>query len=156
MDLKEKLLKTISSKNQQYMLLIIVLVAVTLYMLMVRAEASYSLDFGDTSMTISASDEMGSIVIPYEDVQYIELLDTYEVGTMISGKSDRLLYYGVFQNELYGEYLLCVRPSVENAIRINMEDQVVIFNYESEEVTAELCDTMEDFIAEKLTEEQVK
>ena len=80
----------------------------------------------------------------------------YEVGTMISGKSDRLLYYGVFQNELYGEYLLCVRPSVENAIRINMEDQMVIFNYESEEVTAELCDTMEDFIAEKLTEEQVK
>ena len=61
MDLKEKLLKTISSKNQQYMLLIIVLVAVTLYMLMARAEASYSLDFGDTSMTISASDEMGSI-----------------------------------------------------------------------------------------------
>ena len=45
---------------------------------------------------------------------------------------------------------------LKNAIRINMEDQVVIFNYESEEVTAELCDTMEDFIAEKLTEEQVK
>jgi hypothetical protein len=68
---------------------------------------------------------------------------------MISGISQKGLYYGRYENNVYGEYFLCVIPSIQSSIEIRTDSEVIVFNYESEKVTAALSQALSDLVLEK-------
>ena len=62
---------------------------------------------------------------------------------------NRRLYYGTFHNDVYGTYALCAVPSIRSAIEIRTKNGIILFNYESEKVTAALSTSLTEFVSEK-------
>ena len=69
--------------------------------------------------------------------------------TKVSGVQNRRLYYGTFHNDVYGTYALCAVPSIPSAIEIRTKNGIILFNYESEKVTAALSTSLTEFVSEK-------
>ena len=87
--------------------------------------------------------------IDYREIQSITLIDDYNRGTKVSGVQNRHLYYGTFHNDVYGTYALCAVPSIRSAIEIRTKNGIILFNYESEKVTAALSTSLTEFVSEK-------
>ena len=54
---------------------------------------------------------------------------------VLRGTDTRSSCIGVFRNEAFGEYYLCVMPAYESYIVVHQPDSVAVFNYESKETT---------------------
>lgn len=115
----------------------------------VKSMSACEIDFQRDQMIISGPDGTSPIVTEYQTIRSIALLDSYDAGEFVSGVSKHRLLFGRFRNDAYGEYDLCVNTSIPSAIEIRTNSGVLVFNHESDEVTVDLCDTLEKFIAEK-------
>ena len=111
--------------------------------------SSCEIDFQKDQMVISGPNGTVPIVIDYQSIRSVTLLDSYTAGEPVSGITKNRLLYGQFRNDVYGEYELCVIPSISSAIEIRTDAGVLIFNHESREVTEELCSSLNDFISGK-------
>lgn len=79
------------------------------------------------------------VAIPYEDIQSVALLDSFDRGECINGGTKYKNVYGTWLCEAFGEYTLMARTKVDEHIAITDKDgQTLVFNYESNEVTENL------------------
>lgn len=107
-----------------------------------------SLDFGENELTISASDY--DWVIPYDEIESLELTDLPELGTVINGINNRTLCCGTWENETFGEYTLCADPRIETCIVIRMKSGgVYVLNYENSDSTKQLHQMFTDLLRSK-------
>lgn len=111
--------------------------------------SSCEIDFQRDQMVISGPDGTDPIVIDYQVIRSITLLDSYNAGNPVSGIAKKRLLYGRFHNDTYGEYELCVVPSISSAIEIRTDTGIFVFNHESQEVTVDLCSSLVDFVSRK-------
>lgn len=115
----------------------------------IQNKTSCSMDFQKEQLVITGPENTDPIILDYRNVRSVALLESYTAGELISGISNRRLNFGKYKNDLYGEYSLCAVPSIPTAIEIQTDSEVIVFNYESAEVTDKLCDTLQSFIAQK-------
>lgn len=97
--------------------------------------------FGSRSATIAVSSiekgisltgpDGGVYEVFYADIEIIQLIELPEnYGTCIDGGIDKGFSYGLWENDEWGTYSLCVRNSVRQAILISQKGNVLVFNYE--------------------------
>jgi len=139
----------VDKKYSRYITGALILVMVFVVAIRMQNAASVGIDFNDTQIVISGPSGTEPISINYNDIQSITLLDNYNVGTKLSGVKNRRLYYGTFENDTYGTYSLCAVPSISSIIEIRTENDIVLFNYESNKVTTALSASMTEFVSEK-------
>lgn len=80
--------------------------------------------------------------VVYEKVTVIEYRGEIDYGTMIDGADDGKEKSGRWENDEFGQYLLCVNAKVEPCIVLHTEEQTMVINYESEQSTRALYDAL--------------
>lgn len=80
--------------------------------------------------------EGGTAEIIYADITELELIALPEdYGECIEGGSKGGFTYGMWKNDAWGSYRLCVKDKVPEAILVRQGDGLIIFNYEGDEST---------------------
>ena len=80
--------------------------------------------------------------IIYEKVTIIEYRGEISYGTLVDGVDDGKEKSGQWENDEFGQYLLCVNAKVKSGIVLHIEEQTMIINYESEKSTRALYDAL--------------
>ncbi len=120
-------------------LVVIVVVVLTLFSTFAGA-SSATLTLQDDSLILSSGDDL-SVEAAYGDIQSVTLEEAPDsFGTCVDGKEGRSYAYGVWQSDTWGEYILAAKTNLTQVIVIRTEEQTVVFNYESDDVTAQLYD----------------
>lgn len=105
-------------------------------------------DCGDTAVTVSVPNGY-SYTVNYEDIQSIELIDMPELGECIDGGSEKKISYGVWKNELWGNYTACVSERFASCILITCKDgSHYIFTSEIESSTEPFYQSFVEFVQE--------
>lgn len=138
-------MNSINRKNG--LLLLILVVGVLIYSLSGNSIGIHP-DFGEESLTVSASDL--DWVIPYDQIAAIELTELNDTGMMSEGVNKKNLQCGTWTNDLWGEYTLCVNPKLSQCIVLTQKNgSIFVLNYESDESTAALCDMFTELLESK-------
>lgn len=128
-------------------LVVVVVVVLALFSAFIGT-SSATLTLEDDALSLAASDDL-SVEIAYTDIQSITLEalpDSF--GTCVDGKEGRNYSYGVWQSDDWGEYILAAKTNLTQVIVIQTEDQTVVFNYESDDVTSQLYEHFLEVAAE--------
>lgn len=126
--------KQIARRNQIFSTLFLLALIVFIPLFMADGSGENLLLWENRTLTITTPDEQ-VYHIPYDRITGMELIESPDFGTCLSGDSTRTLRYGVWKNELLGEYVLCAYRSFDVVIQINTPDQIYWIGYESEETT---------------------
>lgn len=136
-----------NSKQKNLALVVLILVLVLFYIFS-GGSVGISLDFGESELTLSASDYDWRI--PYNQIDSLALTDLPELGTVIDGSETRTLCCGIWKNETYGEYTLCADPGIGKCIVIRMKTgDIYVINYENSDSTAQLHQMFTDLLRSK-------
>ena len=103
--------------------------------LMFTGDVSYTC--GDTALRIEAN-YVNGLELPYEDIDSIELLDSFDVGARMMGYGSPRLSMGAFQNDRFEGYTLYSYNSCESMILIFSDGKALAFNCQTAEETAAL------------------
>lgn len=95
----------------------------------------------ETALRIETSYVAG-LELPYEDIDAIELRETFDVGIRGMGFASPRLSMGAFQNEEFEIYTLYSYNSCDSMILIRSEGKVLAFNCKTEAETQELYQTL--------------
>ena len=107
--------------------------------LMFTGEVSYTC--GDTALRIEAN-YVNGLELPYEDIDSVELLDSFDVGARLMGYGSPRLSMGAFQNAQYEAYTLYSYNSCESMILIRSDGKVLAINCQTQEDTLALYQTI--------------
>ena len=117
---------------------------VIIYSLLTGGE-SVNVRFQQEIMSINATDFEFNIA--YSDIVSAELIDLPEFGTMDKGKNAAAIKSGNWQNDTWGNYHLCVIPSIPNCVDVTLADgRHVVFNYKNEDSTRGVHSMIQDYI----------
>lgn len=75
------------------------------------------------------------VSIPFAKIRTISLIGTLERGEMVRGTSTRHIARGIWKNDAYGEYTLCINERINCCLVIQTDNQTLVYNYESSETT---------------------
>ena len=88
--------------------------------------------------------------VPYEDIETVTLLDSFDRGECIDGGTKYKNAYGTWRCDRYGEYIIMARTKVDTYIAItDKSGQTLVFNYESDEVTENLYELILQLLAQQ-------
>lgn len=125
---------TPKQKNLTFLLLIL---AIILFYIFSGGSVGISLDFGEESLTLSASDY--DWTIPYDQIESLELSSLPDTGTRIEGIEKRTLCCGSWTNDSWNGYILCINPKIDQCVIVTMNDgSIYVLNYENSEATQQL------------------
>lgn len=101
-----------------------------------------SLVCGENQLEITDPGGAASAV-PYRDIVNAELVTEADFGAPVAGmETDRWLY-GLWENDIWGIYTLCIGTDAQSCIAVYTEEDVYVIGYGSGEDTAvfyaELC-----------------
>lgn len=140
-----------SSRSKNFIWILVVLVAFT-GITLVRGGFENNINFGEDSLTLFGPEKYSYTVV-YDDITAITLVDLTDLGTgtSVSGDENRNCKWGVYKNDLWNEYTLCISKKIENAIQLTLHNgDVVVFNLESAETTAAILDMFEELLSARM------
>ena len=136
-----------TAKQKNGTIIILILAALLLY-LFSGGSIGVSLDFGEEVLTLSASDY--DWLIPYCQIESLELTDLPDTGTLIEGIEKRPLRCGTWENETWGSYTLCINPKIGRCIVVTMHHgDIYVLNYENSDATDQLYQMFTDLLHSK-------
>ena len=104
-----------------------------------RGDNGVTIDL-QTDEAVTVDGPQGSLFsVRYEEIAEMTLLDSFARGECIDGGTKRGYSYGTWSVGALEEYTLIVRDKVDSCIVItDRGGRTLVFNYESDEVTANL------------------
>lgn len=81
--------------------------------------------------------------IPYENITAMELVQSLDRGSFVSGVESRGQSFGMWENQSFGVYRLCAFADIDRTILLHLPEGVVAFNYESDDATEKLYQALE-------------
>ena len=107
--------------------------------------------FAQNSITLHCTEE-DSCVLDYDSFDSVEFypdFTAFDKGEMLRGIDTRASCSGVFRNEEFGEYYLCVTPKFNAYLVVHQGDTVMVFNYESESSTKDAFGFLQQIRADR-------
>ena len=93
---------------------------------------SANLSFEGETLSVADGDIV-DVSIPFAEIQAISLIGMLERGEMVRGTSTRHIARGIWENDTYGEYTLCINERIDCCLVIQADGQTLVYNYESSE-----------------------
>lgn len=127
----------ISTKKYIYInfvCLVVIIIGYTIY----ANNNHFGMTISDNSIILSGPDEMESYSIMIEDIKNIYYIEDFDIGEPVEGVASRKNAYGVFRNNVYGEYVLCASNKINGYVVVETDNAVYVFNHESVDVTKQL------------------
>lgn len=134
-------------KTARNRLLTLLIPALILLYVFFGGSVGISLDFGAEDLTVSAEKQDWNI--PYEQIISLKLAEAEEFGILLEGSENRTLHYGTYENEVWGQYHLCIDPRIESCIVIETNSGFFVLNYENEASTRQLYIMFSDLLSSK-------
>lgn len=120
-----------SHKTRRALLTIIVVVGFCVFDFFSKG-SSIAYTYGENALTIAGpSDTSASVTVEYEDILSVSEVTELDPGTNLSGVCTDQLWFGSWQNQAYGEYLLCAYPNVSDYVVLETADGIVVCNDKS-------------------------
>ena len=137
--------KVYQRRNIIFAVAIIVIVAI--YYFFNNAGTPVLIQFDENSMTwVHPTDSSISMEIMYQDILSIDEASDVDVGQMVSGSKDDQFWFGIWENEKYGQYTLCASPQSSRYIVLNTVNGIVVFNYGDSATTQELYKALTELL----------
>jgi hypothetical protein len=95
------------------------------------------------------------ISVSYKDLTKVELNDTYDFGEVVDGTDTTRGTGGLWRNDTYGEYYLFINKKVDDYIILTTDTKIIVFNYESTNVTDSIYSNFIDLMKEKGLDGQI-
>lgn len=103
----------------------------------------HSFASGRGSITVQVNEEavgiagpsMETVFIELDDIDSVQIFDSFDSGKCISGINTEKYQDGIYWNQEFENYHLCVKKSVNAFIVIETDADKYIFNCESEKAT---------------------
>ncbi len=134
--------------KQKNIFFIFLILALVLFYIFTGGSVGVSLDFGEESLTLSASDY--DWTIPYDQIASLELTELPDTGTVIDGIEKRTLCCGTRENDTWGKYILCVNPKIDQCIVVTLNTgNIYVLNYENTDSTDQLHQMFTDLLHSK-------
>ena len=99
--------------------LVIILVATAFFM---TNDATDQLAWDDQQLTLSLS-ETAVYTIAYDEITGVALVENVDFGTCLSGENSKRQVWGLWKNELLGEYVLYAYPGASPVIQISTDEE---------------------------------
>ena len=136
------------NSKQKNLALVVLILALVLFYIFSGGSVGISLDFGENELILSASNY--DWLIPYDEIESLELTKLPDKGTLIEGIEKRTLCCGTWKNDTFGEYTLCADPRIETCIVIRVKfGGVYVLNYENSDSTKQLHQMFTDLLRSK-------
>lgn len=136
------------TSKQKNSIFIILILSIMLFYIFSGGSVGISLDFGEEALTLSAADNDWQI--PYDQIASLKLTELPNTGAMMEGIEKRTLRCGIWENEVWGQYTLCIDPRIDRCIIVTMNSgDVYVLNYESNESTVQLHQMFTDLLHSK-------
>lgn len=134
--------------NKKYsIILIISIVVIVLVYSLAGGGGKTELDIGEDSLSVKYGDFSASV--DYKDIAAIELLELADFGTSIDGGSDSHFRWGLWENEVWGEYTQYTLVNSSAVVALHLGDGgVFLLAYESDETTVMLAQLLYDMLTE--------
>ncbi|MCD8337535.1 MAG: hypothetical protein LUD18_09715 [Lachnospiraceae bacterium] len=103
--------------------------------------AAMSVEIEDEVFTVSYEDE---IVIQFgkEELRSAEIVTSFDMGNTINAVSEDKYIVGTWENDAWGQYMLCVKNALKCYLVVTTETDVFVFNYESKDTTESMCSAL--------------
>ena len=120
-------------KKIKLILGICLLAGILIYLFSTRSE-EISVAIKDDHMSLSYSSG-DSFDIKYRDILSVTEIQDLDLGKYVSGIETKRYKFGVWDNDEFGEYNLCIYANVVHYIVVETSDGVFVLNFESEDAT---------------------
>ena len=104
----------------RHVIFILVLFAVTITIFYFDSAEDIKVSFGEDSIDIKASS--CHMNIPYDMIDYIELIPMEDGGEKINGSDNLFTLLGSWANETWGQYEICADLDSLNCIMVHLTD----------------------------------
>lgn len=119
----------------------ILIILVVLFLFWHFTPPSANLSFEGESLSVTDGDTV-DVSIPFAEIRTVSLLGTLERGEMVRGTSTSRIARGIWKNDAYGEYTLCINEKINCCVVIQADNQALVYNYESSETTQSIYDML--------------
>lgn len=135
--------KKLEPKQKKLMLILaavaVVLIAVAVIGYVFTGDISYT--YTDTGLQVTNS-YISGVELAYEDMDSVELRQSFEFGVRGYGFGSARLAMGVYQNEEFEAYTLYAYKSCPSVVLIRSGEKVLVVNCETAEQTQTLYQTL--------------
>lgn len=98
--------------------------------------AAVTYDYGESGVTLTGpSDAPFSVTVRYEDISSVSEITELEIGTNLSGMNADDCWFGIWQNQTYGEYTLCAYPKTSSYVVLETADGTIVCNGKNVDAT---------------------
>ena len=126
---------------------ILLLIVILIYLLTKKTEGtSITIKEDYLSLSYSTGD---SFEIKYKDIISVAEMQDLDLGTYVSGKETKNTKFGVWENNEFGKYKLCIFPNVNRYIVVKTLNEIFAFNFESVDATDSFYKAFMDLIQTK-------
>lgn len=133
------------SKKQFFFALFIFIILIPIALLQSAnlVKVSFSAD------RINVTSSKYNIVVRYEEIASAELAELSEAGEKVKdGYDDDLIRYGVWKNDVWGEYTICADLDATQCVVLHLTDgRIFVFSRKDNAETAKLYDTLQTYLA---------
>ena len=81
----------------------------------------------------------------FSDVREMRYVEDPDYGAAVNGGTKSRCLYGTWENEDWGRYQAFVQTKIPACIVVFTDDQVIVFNYESKDVTRAVQEEFSDY-----------
>ncbi len=133
--------------KRNWILMAAILIIVTLISTL-NKEGAVTLTYGEEALTVNGADGY-SFQVAYDEITSIALEELPDLGTTVEGGSDASFRYGVWKNDTWGDYTLCLTTNVDTCIVLTLRDgSIYVFNYGDEDGTQVVYEDLPGVLAE--------
>jgi hypothetical protein len=126
---------------------ICLLAAIIIYMVSTDTE-SISVAVNDDYLILSYSSG-DSFEIKLIDITSVKEKRNLDLGKFVSGIETKKYSFGVWKNDEFGEYNLCIYSNVEKYIVVETTTNIFVFNIESDDATDSFYQAFTDLLKTK-------
>lgn len=119
----------------------ICLLLVAVLTVLINPRSPVSMEALDEELVVQGSSG-GAVRITYSEIQYAELRESLDYGVVVRGEDGKRERSGIWKNEEFGEYQLCVDAKIKSCIVLHMKSGIQVVNIESDQSTASLYDAI--------------
>ena len=129
--------KFLNSVTGRYLIFGLCLFAVVIGVSMV--EAHFRIEVAVTDTDISVGSNRYNLRVEYDLIETLELVEMPDRGENIDGRDETSIRYGIWSNDIWGEYTVLAVPNATNCIVLHLNDgRTFVFNARSNDYTAEI------------------
>ena len=138
-------------KSLKTLLTLVLIAVVFLALSSLFGGLSVNVTFAEDELKVYASKDF-YVTAEYDRIKSVELLELPEdLGSIVTGGENRRFSWGERESEAFGKHSLYISKKIDAAVKVTtVDDQIIIFNYESDKTTASIVEMFNGLLANRM------